>query len=780
MVVPFGNTNRERVGLVLAISSQEEGIPQGIKYVLSVEDARPIFDQEQIQLVHWLREHTFCTYYDAIRTLLPKALQLRISSHYQLGSTKDLSGLSQEESNLVALLLHARSTKEFDSLLASWSTPKKRGIVKSLLEKNVIERRTDVKPGQRTKTIRMVKMTEEYSREGTFNGTRKQRQVVARLLECSPMEMKSLCCICGVTSSVIYALRDKGVVTVYDAPLAHTPAKKGSLEGIGRELSEKQQAAYDRIAPHIENDKAKCFLLHGVTGSGKTAVFEKLIARTLELGKSALLLIPEISLTPQMANRFVEQFGERIVVVHSGLSLGERKTAYERAKRGDADVVIGTRSAVFTPMPQLGLIIMDEEGESSYQSDQAPRFHTLQVARFRCQYHGAVLVPSSATPSLESYYHAEQGIYELVTIDERYGNVSLPTVEIVDMVNERSQGNDGEFSEALTVALRENIANGEQSILLLNRRGYHTVISCTQCNRPIECPNCSVAMTYHKSDSLLHCHYCGVVQALARTCPSCGGEPLRRMGFGTQRLEDELAQLLPKARLLRMDADTVTSRYAYEEKFEAFRKGEYDIMLGTQMIGKGLDFPNVTLVGVMSIDKALYSGDFRSYEKTFSLVTQVVGRSGRGEKKGRAVLQTFVPDHYVLRLASHQNYLDFYREEITLRRVLLYPPFCDLCVIGIIGDNEQNVQRSSNAVVNCMREEIAGRADTAKLPLRVLGPMPFAYERLKGNYRYRILIKCKDTTEFRSFLRAVLLRASTRRETARTRIYVDQNGNELT
>lgn len=337
------------------------------------------------------------------------------------------------------------------------------------------------------------------------------------------------------------------------------------------------------------------------------------------------------------------------------------------------------------------------------------------------------------------------------------------------------QGNDSEFSVLLADALKENLARGEQSILLLNRRGYHTIISCCNCNQPVYCPNCSVPMTHHKSDENLHCHYCGVIRRMPEKCPTCGGDHLRRMGFGTQRLEDELAALMPKARILRMDADTVTSRFAYEERFEAFRKGEYDIMLGTQMIGKGLDFPNVTLVGVMSVDKALFSGDFRSYERTFGLITQVVGRGGRGGKPGRAILQTFLPDHYVLRLAAAQNYEGFYNEELSIRKQLLFPPFCDVCVVGVTGESEQEVQTGADAFVRSMKEELA--ACKEQLPLRVLGPVPCTYGKINGKYRYRIIIKCKNTTQFRAFMRDTLKNAGSLRETARVHIYADMNGS---
>ncbi|MDE5564562.1 MAG: primosomal protein N', partial [Oscillospiraceae bacterium] len=398
----------------------------------------------------------------------------------------------------------------------------------------------------------------------------------------------------------------------------------------------------------------------------------------------------------------------------------------------------------------------------------------IQVAIQRCKYHKAVLFPASATPTLESYHYAQKGIYELLEMKQRYSSAPLPSVETVDMALERQDGNDSEFSRSLHEALRANLDRGEQSILLLNRRGYHTIISCCTCSQPVYCDNCSVPMTYHKPDGNLHCHYCGAIRRMPEKCPTCGGEHLRRMGFGTQRLEDELTVRFPDAKILRMDADTTGSRHAYEKAFEAFRKGEYDIMLGTQMIGKGLDFPNVTLVGVMSVDKALFSGDFRSYERTFSLITQVVGRSGRGGKPGRAILQTFLPEHYVLRLAAAQDYEGFCREEYAVRKALLFPPFCDICVIGISGERLPDVQNGAACFVECMKTELAARKET--IPLRVLGPVPCTYGKIGGKYRYRIIIKCKNTRMFREFLRDAMRCAGGCRELARVHLYADMNG----
>lgn len=777
VVVPFGRGNQKRVGIVLSVSETDGEDCKGLKKILSIADTAPILNEEQLLLMHWLKENTFCSYYDAIRAMLPAALQLRVQERYELVQNADTDGLSQEEQQFLQYLYRARNRKELDMLLDVQESPQKKRIVDSLTAAGIIRMAADAGERMKGKTVRMVRLSERFT-EGNLccSFTVKQQQVVNALQEYGSLEEKEVCYLCGVTAAVVQRLEKNGAVIRYDVP-AEDEDTPCSVQHSPQEikLSEQQQAVFDQVAPHLETQEPQCFLLHGVTGSGKTSVFEALIARTLSLGKTVLMLLPEIGLTPQTVKRFSARFGDRIAVMHSSLSLGERKRSYERVRSGRADLVIGTRSAVFAPLQNIGLIIMDEEGERSYKSDAAPRFDTIQVARYRCRIHGAVLLPASATPTLESYYFAQKDVYHLLEMTQRYGDAPLPSVEVADMNEERMQGNDTEFSTILTQALEENLKRGEQSILLLNRRGYHTIISCCTCNQPVYCKNCSVPMTYHKSDGNLHCHYCGSIQRMPEQCPTCHGEHLRKMGFGTQRLEDELAARFPQARILRMDADTTTSRFAYEKSFEAFKNGEYDIMLGTQMIGKGLDFPNVTLVGVMSVDKALFSGDFRSYERTFALITQVVGRGGRGGKPGRAILQTFLPDHYVLRLAAQQDYHGFVREELAIRKQLLFPPFCDVCVIGVTGESEAEVQTGAEKFVACMKEELAVQKES--FPLRVLGPVPCTYGKINGKYRYRIIIKCKNTQQFRNFMRDVLKNAGSVRETARVHIYADMNGS---
>ena len=654
----------------------------------------------------------------------------------------------------------------------------KRSIINELTENSAIESDNVFRQNVGDASVRMVRLSQDYLNfPEKFKLTPKQKKTADFLEECGSASVRELAYMCGVTTAVVKRLAANGAAEEYTSEVLRNvevnESESRSPEDII--LSDQQQKAHDAVLSRIFEKKTGVFLLHGVTGSGKTSVFEKLIHDAVKMGRQALLLIPEIGLTPQILRRFRGLFGEKVAVIHSGLSLGQRLDEYKRIKRGDASIVIGTRSAVFAPLDNIGIIIMDEEGERSYKSDSTPRYNTADVAKQRCMYHNAVLLLASATPSIESYYYAEKGIYKLLEMDRRFHSSALPDVEIIDMNLERQNGNKSEFSQHLVEEINENLRNGHQTILLLNRRGYHTIISCCDCYQPIYCPNCSVPMTYHKVNDRLMCHYCGYSAPPAKICPVCGSERLKSMGFGTQRLEEELKMFFPNARILRMDADTTFSRYSYEKGFTAFRNGEYDIMIGTQMIGKGLDFPNVTLVGVLSVDKSLYAGDFRSYERTFSIITQVVGRSGRGQQAGKALLQTFMPEHYVMNLAAQQDYKGFYKEEIAIRRAMIFPPICDMCIFCFAGADEEAVKNGADAVINLMSSRLSQLQP--KTPVRVLGPVKCSYGKINGKFRYRILMKCKNNKEMREFISTLLVNSAKLREMKNITFYADMNGD---
>ena len=777
VAVPFGRGNRRRLAMVLEISDEpaEEGV--ALKPAAALLDQEPVLTDELLMLVRWLHEHTFCTWYDAVRAVLPGGLQLRLEERYLPLEPPVGVKLTEKEHNLLSMMQLAKSQRERDALVQADGDSEKQKILEALVQKGCLLAVSEGKQLIGDSTKKMVRLSQSYLADETaFRPTPKQAQAVRILREHEALSVKECAYFAAVGETVVQNLVKSGIAEFYEAELLRVPRDaEVTVDPALTVLSEEQQAAYDAVAAEILARHAAAFLLHGVTGSGKTAVFEQLISLTLQQGRGVLLLIPEISLTPQVVQYFQSRFGNRVALIHSGLSLAQRLDTDKLIRRGEIQIVIGTRSAVFAPLPDVGLIILDEEGEHSYKSEQSPRYHAAEVAKARAKYHGAALVLASATPSLESRYLAERGVYRLLKMTKRYNQAPLPEVTIVDMNIERSEGNGSPFSIALSEALYENLQRGEQSILLLNRRGYHTLLQCTKCYEPVYCPNCSVPMTYHKTNGSLLCHYCGHVQPPVTVCPKCGNDRLRQMGFGTQKLEEELQALLPDAKILRMDADTTMTRTAYETGFRAFAKHEYDILCGTQMIGKGLDFPNVTLVGVVSVDKALFAGDYRSYERTFSLVTQVVGRGGRGARRGRAILQTHMPDHYVLNLAAAQDYDRFYTEELALRRALMFPPVCDLCVIGFSGIFEERVRIAAERFVEILAETVRQR--NLRLPLRVLGPVEAGYGRLNGKYRRRVLLKCKNTAEMRAFIRSLLEQAYADKAFANISLFADMNGD---
>lgn len=777
VAVPFGWNNSKRVGMVLDVEKTSEPLDSRIKPIIFVMDSEPLLNNEQLELIFWLKETTFCTYSDAIRTILPAGMQVQIFQKAELMPVPENISLSAAEESLVEFLKAAKSQRSFDRLLQSEGNEEKQNVIDSLFKKNVLVMTDYAKQKVSDSGIKMLRLKEDYKKiQIECRITAKQKRLVDLLEEQMSLSEKEACYLCGITSAVVSGAVKSGVVERYIGEAYRDVQNTKKTRDAGDiKLSEEQQDVFEKVLFAVNEKKPHCFLLHGVTGSGKTSVFLKLIYETIKMGRQVIMLVPEIALTPQIVSEFCSMFGSEVTVIHSELSLGQRSDAYKRIKNGNVKIVIGTRSAVFAPTENLGLVIIDEEGERAYKSDSSPRYHAIDVAKKRCRTNNCILLLASATPSVESYYYAQKGIYTLLEMKKRYADMPLPTVTVVDMNEERLLGNDTEFSDELMIALKENLAAGEQSILLLNRRGYHTIISCCDCNKPVYCPNCSVPMTYHKVNNSLMCHYCGHAQEMPESCSFCNGKRFKKMGFGTQTLEESLEKALPDARILRMDADTTMSRYAYEQKFSAFARGEYDIMAGTQMIGKGLNFPNVTLVGVLSVDKALFAGDFRSYERTFSLITQVVGRGGRGEKKGRAILQTFMPEHYVLKLAAEQNYESFYREEITLRKTLVYPPICDICVIGFLGVVEGQVAAAADYALQCIRELVFQTGFNN--PLRVLGPMPFSYGKIGGKYRYRIILKCKNTKEYRDFIREILKAVYARKEFSKVHIYADMNGD---
>ncbi|MBR1482680.1 MAG: primosomal protein N', partial [Ruminococcus sp.] len=611
------------------------------------------------------------------------------------------------------------------------------------------------------------------NRDESLKLTPKQETVVELLQTVGAVSVKEIRYFTGVSSAVLDALVKKGVLVLFDEEVFRIDDRAADDTLGDLVLSDEQQRACDNLYAEYRDEKPHVSLLYGVTGSGKTSVFMKLIERVLSEDKGIIVMVPEISLTPQFVSLFTKRFGDSIAVFHSALSLGERLDEYKRVKKGLAKIVIGTRSAVFAPFEQVGLVIMDEEQEYSYKSESTPRYHAREIAMYRCYRDKALLVLSSATPSVETYYYAQTGRYSLNVLQHRYGTAQLPEVVTADMNLELQNGNTSGFSQVLLEALENNLAHGYQSILLLNRRGHNSYVACTKCGDSVSCPNCSISLTYHSRNNRLMCHYCGYSVPFVGECPTCHSRSLRLGGTGTQKAEQELAGIFPDARILRMDTDATSSKASYEKMITAFSRGEYDILVGTQMVAKGLDFPNVTLVGVLNTDHALYADDYRSYERAFSLLTQVVGRSGRGAVKGMAVIQSYTPDNLIIGMAARQDYEAFYETEIKMREMMLYPPFADICLIGFVGENQQLTLRAAGRFLDIFAG--LARTEHPALPLRILGPSPALVVKVSNKYRYKLIIKCKNNREFRALLSDALLGFGEEKDFRKITIYADMN-----
>ena len=692
VLVPFGRGSRARMGVVLACDEEPES--SKLKFLFDVAPASACLTPELLRLVHFLKERTFCTYYEAVKAVIPYGAQYKPAV-----AADGVTPVLQKQ-----LTRHTENSYKLAGTLPAKPKPTAKQLAAVAL----------LGGGERTQT--------ELEEKGISRAVL-DNLCAKGVLECSKV--------------------NKSIDLYSSIPLKNEPIR----------LTAEQQAAYEALLPHLEDAAPHGALLYGVTGSGKTLVFLKLIERCLQLGKRALVLVPEISLTPQMILRLKSRFGKRVAVQHSALNHTERLLQWQMIQDGGADIVVGTRSAIFSPLENIGLVIIDEEQEHTYRSESAPRYSAHEVARQRAAENGALLLLASATPSTESYFAAQHGRTQLVRLTQRYGGNPLPHVEIVDMRAELASGNPREISLALEDAIRRNLDAGKQTILLLNRRGYQTIAQCEDCREVLKCQKCSVPMVYHKSAHKLLCHYCGSqMDPPPQKCPTCGGK-LQYRGFGTQKAEEELAKLFPEARILRMDQDSTAAKDAHEKLLAKFARHEYDIMVGTQMVAKGLDFEDVTLVGVLGIDSLLFAQGFRAYETVFSLVTQVVGRSGRAKDPGFAIIQTTDPNNPVLNLAAAQDYDAFFEQEIAYRKLGLYPPFCGLCVVGFAGPKEIEVARAAARFAALLGQQAAKQPD---LPLRVLGPTPGNIEKINEAYRYKLTVKCRNDRRFRDLMRATL------------------------
>ena len=754
VMVPFGRSNKESEGLILA-RVQEPKLP-GSKAIRQILDPEPVLDKAGIDLALWMRGRYFCTVFEAVKTILPAGLWYGLREIWSLAMEPEAArsaAVGIPGAWQVLDLLEKQGGKADIRVLRDALGDGAEKPLKAMKKAEILTCETDAKRKIADKSHRMVELA--VNTEDAYALTEPKRrsaparyEVVNFLATAGRTPAAEVSYYTGASARTLKAMEKAGLIAFSEEEELRVPSLDDVEPGPEIVLNEEQQRAFEEILGRVQAAKPSVTLLHGVTGSGKTQVYLRLVQETLALGKTAMVLVPEIVLTPQMMRKFSSYFGSRVAMLHSSLKMTERYDQWKRIRRGEVDVVLGTRSALFAPLKNLGLIIMDEEQEGSYQSENVPRYDAREVAKYLCVREKAALVFGSATPTVETAWAAEQGSYQKALLRRRYNENALPEVLIADLRQEILNGNPGLISTPLRQELEKNLAAGEQSILFLNRRGSSRMLLCGECGYVPQCPRCSTAMTYHSANGRLMCHYCGHSEPAADTCPECGGW-MKHVGAGTQKVEEELRELFPEAGILRMDADTTAG--GHEEILQTFERERVPILLGTQMVAKGLDFENVTLVGVLSADISLYVDNYRAAERTFSLLTQVVGRAGRGGKTGRAVIQTYTPGNDVIRCAARQDYDAFYESEIRMRRLRRYPPFADLFTVTVSGTEEGRVLRTAVSVRETLRQ-LCRRPELATGEPEVLGPAPAPVVKVNNRFRYRCTLVGKNDKATREML----------------------------
>ena len=754
VMVPFGRGNKESEGLILA-RVQEPKLP-GSKAIRQILDPEPVLDKAGIDLALWMRGRYFCTVFEAVKTILPAGLWYGLREIWSLAMEPEAArsaAVGIPGAWQVLDLLEKQGGKADIRVLRDALGDGAEKPLKAMKKAEILACETGAKRKIADKSHRMVELA--VNTEDAYALTEPKRrsaparyEVVNFLATAGRTPAAEVSYYTGASSRTLKTMEKAGLIAFSEEEELRVPSLDDVEPGPEIVLNEEQQWAFEEILGRVQAAKPSVTLLHGVTGSGKTQVYLRLVQETLALGKTAMVLVPEIVLTPQMMRKFSSYFGSRVAMLHSSLKMTERYDQWKRIRRGEVDVVLGTRSALFAPLKNLGLIIMDEEQEGSYQSENVPRYDAREVAKYLCVREKAALVFGSATPTVETAWAVEQGSYQKALLRRRYNENALPEVLIADLRQEILNGNPGLISTPLRQELEKNLAAGEQSILFLNRRGSSRMLLCGECGYVPQCPRCSTAMTYHSANGRLMCHYCGHSEPAADTCPECGGW-MKHVGAGTQKVEEDLRELFPEAGILRMDADTTAG--GHEEILQTFERERVPILLGTQMVAKGLDFENVTLVGVLSADISLYVDNYRAAERTFSLLTQVVGRAGRGGKTGRAVIQTYTPGNDVIRCAARQDYDAFYESEIRMRRLRRYPPFADLFTVTVSGTEEGRVLRAAVSVRETLRQ-LCRRPELAAEEPEVLGPAPAPVVKVNNRFRYRCTLVGKNDKATREML----------------------------
>lgn len=800
--VSFGLGNRRCGAVVTSVSDAPES-ERDYKAILSVQMESPVLTEEEIALCRFMCDYTLCTFGEAVKTVVPAAAMSKLNFYYTAkGEITSSKGKKLSEKAVILYNFVKRKGRVSASVIRHEFGQDAPTITATLIKYGFLEREAEVKESSNVKyeTVVSLAVSKEVAREAAEKSTRSplQAALLFQLIEKEQADSAELFAAVGANAKVqLSTLEKKGLVRLAKKEIYRNPylsAVDGKDVYENMPLTDEQEEAVKTLTALAEADEAKAALLHGITGSGKTRVIKAMIDKITERGQGVIILVPEISLTPQTVGIFCSCYGERVSVLHSALSQGERYDAWRRIRNGESDIVIGTRSAVFAPVKNLGMIVIDEEQEHTYKSDTDPKYLAHDIARYRCGKTSSLMLLASATPSLNSYYKARSGAYTLVELNRRYGDAKLPDVIVSDMRLDRDAGSSSPIGLALYDKLLETKKEGEQSIVFLNRRGYNSAVSCRVCGEAVKCPHCSVALTYHTYGALgktetpsdyfrrrvergtLSCHYCGYKMTVPQSCPTCSAEHFRFVGCGTQQAEEELQSLIPGIRVMRMDMDTTSTKQAFDVMLEGFRNKRADVLLGTQMVTKGHDFPGVTLVGVLNADASLFLDDYRAAERTFAMLTQVVGRAGRAGNKGMAVVQTCNPDSPVIKMAAAQDYKSFYESEINVRRALTFPPFCDIAVINISSGDEALLSASSKAVAERLREMLEG--DFSDVTAEVFGPFEAPVYKVQNSYRMRMIIKCRLNKRTRGLI-AQLLREVGMKATRKVNVTADLNPSGL-
>jgi len=782
VMVPFGRSNRHTEGVVLSV---EAGSGDGLKSVVRSLDDAPVVGSAMLRLAAFMRERYFCTFYEAIRVMLPAGLWFQSKDFYELTEDRSWQEKAPRQADGKAILeqLLACGGVADGNLLRQTVTDEERfeKAITYLLGKKWISAQRDFhrRTGDKQQQIATLAVPTEEAQEYAATRPRSaamQRNVLELLCGIGAAPVKEICYFTGAKPATVRRLADLGYIELTEKEVLRCrEIRPAQLDG-PLVLNDTQRQVYEGLSSQMESAAPGTALLYGVTGSGKTSVYIKLIEKCIDSGKQAILLVPEIALTPQLLGLMVAYFGDQVAVLHSSLPATERYDQWKRVRTGEAKLVVGTRSAVFAPCKNLGLLILDEEQEHSYKSENAPRYHAREIALWRGLKENALVLLGSATPSVESMFYAKSGHYRLYTLPTRFGGRKLPQVEIVDMRQELKLGNDLSLSNPLQNAIRDTERAGKQTILFLNRRGNSRALVCVDCRKSPECPRCSARLTYHSANERLMCHYCGHSISTPKRCPDCGG-PMKRLGTGTQRVQEELQTRFSDIPVMRMDADTVSAANTHEMILDKFQKEHIPVLIGTQMVAKGLNLPDVTLVGVLDGDLGLYSDGYRAAETTFNMLTQVVGRAGRGDTAGRAMIQTLLPEHSVITLAAKQDYDGFYALEIGLRRQLQSPPFGDLTVITLTGQEEARVLHGAVKLKESL-QSLLKLPDYAGQSYTVLGPAPCPVPKINYNYRYRLTLRCKINAPLRQLLAHLLRQFAQDRENRGVSAFIDINGYE--